>query len=69
MTTTSYVITFEADSGERITFRVGRGVYRKYFIGNYEGCLTKENGSDNLNGFEMTSLAFVPWQLDYPFSL
>lgn len=35
MTTTSYVMTFEADGGERITFRVGRGVYRKYFIGDY----------------------------------
>lgn len=34
-TTTSYVLTFEADGGERITFRVGRGVYRKYFIGDY----------------------------------
>ena len=35
MTTTAYVVTFEADGGERITFRVGRGVYRKYFIGDY----------------------------------
>lgn len=35
MTTTAYVMTFEADGGERITFRVGRGVYRKYFIGDY----------------------------------
>ena len=35
MTTTTYVMTFEADNGERITFRVGRGVYRKYFIGDY----------------------------------
>ncbi|MDB6354626.1 DUF2500 family protein [Trichococcus sp. K1Tr] len=35
MTTTTYVLTFEADGGERITFRVGRGVYRKYFIGDY----------------------------------
>ncbi|MGB9342474.1 DUF2500 family protein [Trichococcus sp.] len=35
MTTTTYVMTFEADDGERITFRVGRAVYRKYFIGDY----------------------------------
>lgn len=35
ITTTSYVMTFEADGGERITFRVGRGVYRKYLIGDY----------------------------------
>lgn len=35
MTTTTYVLTFEADCGKRITFRVGRGVYRKYFIGDY----------------------------------
>lgn len=35
ITATSYVMTFEADGGERITFRVGRGVYRKYFIGDY----------------------------------
>ena len=35
MTTTSYVMTFEVDGGERITFRVGRGVYRKYYIGDY----------------------------------
>ena len=35
MTTTSYVMTFEVDGGERITFRVGRGVYRKYVIGDY----------------------------------
>ena len=35
MTTTTYVLTFEADGGKRITFRVGRGVYRKYFIGDY----------------------------------
>lgn len=35
MTTTAYVMTFEADGGERITFRVGRGVYRKYYIGDY----------------------------------
>lgn len=35
MTTTTYVLTFEADGGERITFRVGRGVYRKYYIGDY----------------------------------
>ena len=32
-TTTTYVLTFEVDGGERITFRVGRGVYRKYVIG------------------------------------
>lgn len=31
VTTINYVL----DGGERITFRVGRGVYRKYVIGDY----------------------------------
>ena len=35
MAATSDVMTFEVDGGERITFRVGRGVYRKYVIGDY----------------------------------
>lgn len=35
VTTAAYVMTFELDGGKRITFRVGRGMYRKVFIGDY----------------------------------
>lgn len=34
VTTAAYVMTFELDGGKRITFRVGRGMYRKAFIGD-----------------------------------
>lgn len=35
VTTAAYVMTFELDGGKRITFRVGRGMYRKAYIGDY----------------------------------